>query len=93
MFKRYPQLQEAPAQEQIRFTDRAVPSRACCCAARPLVKVTMPPAAARPHSVDLWLCGHHYHESRPALLAAGADVEDLTLPVPLPRHEPAPAAA
>jgi hypothetical protein len=37
----------------------------------------MPPAPGRPHLVDLWLCGHHYHASRQALAAAGAQVCDL----------------
>lgn len=37
----------------------------------------MPPTASRPHSVDLWLCGHHYRASADALRAAGARVEDL----------------
>jgi hypothetical protein len=46
-----------------------VPTRACCCLARPMVKVVMPPASGRPHLVDLWLCGHHYHASRQALAA------------------------
>jgi hypothetical protein len=32
----------------------------------------MPPAAGRPHSVDLLLCGHHYRVSCQALGAAGA---------------------
>ena len=36
----------------------------------------MPPAAARPHSVDLLLCGHHYRTSRAALTAAGAVIID-----------------
>lgn len=89
---RYPRLREAPVLEQITFTHPAVPSRACCCAARPLVRVTMPPTAARGNSVDLWLCGHHYHESRQRLHAAGAVVEHLTVPVTAPRHEPAVAA-
>jgi hypothetical protein len=40
----------------------------------------MPPAAGRIRSVDLWLCGHHYHASRAALLLAGAQVEELTAP-------------
>ena len=52
--------------------------RACCCPAQPLVRVIMPPAAGRPHSVDLLLCGHHYRVSRRALDAAGA----LVLPLP-----------
>jgi hypothetical protein len=69
------------------LTDPAIPSRACCCAARPLVKVTMPPTAVRPYPADLWLCGHHYQESRQALRLIGAVVEDLTLPVPKPRLE------
>jgi hypothetical protein len=52
--------------------------RACCCPARPQVKVVMPPTAARPNPVDLWLCGHHYRESGAALAAAGADIVDLS---------------
>jgi len=51
---------------------------ACCCPASPVVRVIMPPAAGRPHSVDLLLCGHHYRVSRRALDAAGA----LVLPLP-----------
>ena len=50
----------------------ALAERACCCPARPVVRVLMPPAAARPHPVDLLLCGHHYRVSRNALAAAGA---------------------
>ena len=46
--------------------------RACCCPARPVVRVLIPPALARPHSVDLLLCGHHYRASCAALAAAGA---------------------
>ena len=46
--------------------------RACCCPARPVVRVLIPPASARPHSVDLLLCGHHYRASCAALAAAGA---------------------
>jgi hypothetical protein len=36
------------------------------------VRVLIPPASARPHSVDLLLCGHHYRASGAALAAAGA---------------------
>ena len=43
-----------------------------CCPARPVVRVLIPPASARPHSVDLLLCGHHYRASCAALAAAGA---------------------
>ena len=36
----------------------------------------IPPAFARPHSVDLLLCGHHYRASGAALAAAGAVIMD-----------------
>jgi hypothetical protein len=52
-------------------------SRACCCPARPVVRVIMPPAAGRPHGVDLLLCGHHYRVSSQALAAAGAAISEL----------------
>jgi hypothetical protein len=45
-----------------------------------MVKVMMPPTPGRAHPIDLWLCGHHYRASLASLLAAGATVEDLTLP-------------
>jgi hypothetical protein len=51
--------------------------RACCCPAWPVVQVTMPPTARRPHPVELLLCGHHYRVSRNALAAAGATVQPL----------------
>ena len=35
----------------------------------------MPATAARPHPVDLWLCGHHYRVAQKALAAAGAGVQ------------------
>ncbi len=38
--------------------------------------MVMPPTPARPHPVDLLLCGHHYRLSRAALMAAGARVYD-----------------
>jgi hypothetical protein len=53
------------------------PSRACCCPARPVVRVIMPPTAGRPYSTDLLLCGHHYRISGQALAAAGATVSEL----------------
>jgi hypothetical protein len=55
-----------------------VADRACCCPARPVVTVIMPPAPGRPHPVDLLLCGHHFRVSRAALTAAGATVYDDT---------------
>jgi hypothetical protein len=55
----------------------AASERACCCPARPMVTVMMPPAAAsRPNPVDLLLCGHHYRVSQAALRAAGVTVYD-----------------
>lgn len=50
--------------------------RSCCCPARPVVTVIMPPAPGRLHPVDLLLCGHHFRASRAALTAAGAAVYD-----------------
>jgi len=50
--------------------------RSCCCPALPVVRVLIPPTSARPHPVDLLLCGHHYQAGRVALLAAGAAVYD-----------------
>ena len=63
--------------------DDAIPPReaptslACCCPAKPTVRVTMPPTRARPHETDLLLCGHHYLASRAALAAAQAVVRPL----------------
>ena len=50
--------------------------RACCCPARPVVRVMMPATATRPEPVDLLLCGHHYRASQAGLRAAGASVYD-----------------
>jgi hypothetical protein len=50
---------------------------ACCCPARPAVRVIMPPCPARPHPTELLLCGHHYRVSRAALKAAKAIVREL----------------
>ena len=54
----------------------AVNDRACCCPARPMVTVVMPPTASRPYPIDLLLCGHHYRVSQAALRAAGATAYD-----------------
>ncbi len=56
----------------------AVADRACCCPARPVVTVVMPPTATRPHPVDLLLCGHHFRVGQAALQAADAAVYDRT---------------
>jgi hypothetical protein len=53
-----------------------ITERACCCPARPVVRVVMPATAWRPDPVDLLLCGHHYRASQAALEAAGAAVYD-----------------
>jgi hypothetical protein len=54
--------------------------QACCCVARAVVRVVMPPAPGRPHETELLLCGHHYRVARHALAAAHARVHDLTRP-------------
>ena len=60
----------------------ALAGPACCCPARPVVTVMMPPTPSRPHRVDLLLCGHHYRVCEKAVLAAGATVYDeLGMPV------------
>ena len=51
--------------------------QACCCVARAVVRVVMPPTADRPHETELLLCGHHYRASRTALSAAHATVHEL----------------
>ena len=47
-----------------------ITERACCCPARPVVRVMMPATARRPDPADLLLCGHHYRASQAALQAA-----------------------
>jgi len=56
----------------------ALAERACCCPARPVVIVVMPPVPQSPYPMDLLLCGHHYRAGEMALLAAGATVYDET---------------
>jgi hypothetical protein len=51
--------------------------QACCCVARAVVRVVMPPTASRLHETELLLCGHHYRASRAALSAAHASVHEL----------------
>ncbi|MGA3153550.1 MAG: hypothetical protein ACLPN6_02585 [Streptosporangiaceae bacterium] len=55
-----------------------MPDRACCCSARPMVLVELPPTTTRPLPADLWLCGHHYRKSHAALTDAGARVSDVS---------------
>jgi hypothetical protein len=78
MFRRDPHPSQTPELEELRFIDPSVPPRSCCCPASPVVKVIMPPTAGRRHSVDLWLCGHHYRASVAALAKARARVEERT---------------
>ena len=63
------------SRKRLAFADPSVPARACCCPARPVARVSMPPVPGRPYSVDLWLCGHHYRTSWAALDAVGATVD------------------
>jgi hypothetical protein len=51
--------------------------RSCCCPARPVVRVIMPPTQTRPWTTDLLLCGHHYRISRASLAAARAAVREI----------------
>ncbi len=62
--------------------------RACCCPARPVVMVMLPPTPAVPHPVDLLLCGHHFRACQAALAAAGATVYDETGALVSPAGEP-----
>jgi len=70
----------ASCKEPVAELESAVPldvaARACCCPARPVVTVVMPPIASRAHPVDLLLCGHHFRVSQASLQAAGATVYD-----------------
>lgn len=70
--------QTAPGGAATALTAPAGPAdRACCCPANAVVRVIMPPTAARPGETDLLLCGHHYRASRQALATAHATVRQL----------------
>ena len=78
-FMHKPRIWDPPAAERIGDDDdglsvesAALADRACCCAARAAVRVTMPPSPSRQHRTELLLCGHHYRVSRQALAAAKA---------------------
>ena len=60
-----------------RDTEPRPAERACCCPARAMVQVIMPPSPARPHSTELLLCGHHSRVSSQRLAAIGARLRDL----------------
>lgn len=78
LWRRTPVARKA-AQGQARwFGPPPLAERGCCCPARPVVRVLIPPASARRHPVDLLLCGHHYVSSRAALALVGAVTIDET---------------
>lgn len=87
MVSNYEEPPAVVARNSFPFTDPSVPSRACCCPARPVMRVIMPPTPDRPRPVDLWLCAHHYRASVTALAAAGATVSVLVLAAPQPPAE------
>jgi hypothetical protein len=68
----------APCEPRLLIRPEGREDRACCCPARPVVRVVMPLTPERRHSVDLLLCGHHYRVSRPVLTAAGASILTLS---------------
>ena len=51
--------------------------KACCCSARPVVRVLMPATPIRPYRVDLLLCAPHFRLSQWTLAAAEAVVQVL----------------
>jgi hypothetical protein len=51
--------------------------KACCCPARPVVRVLMPATPSRPDRVDLLLCGQHFRLAQRTLAAAEAVVQVL----------------
>jgi hypothetical protein len=86
MNARFPYPSARNNASELRPLDDAIPARgtsadpagrACCCPAKAMVRVTMPPTQARPHHTDLLLCGHHYRVSRQSLAGAGARVREL----------------
>jgi hypothetical protein len=51
--------------------------RACCCPAAPAVIAVIPPGNGRHADTELLLCGHHYRQSRRALIAMGVTLTDV----------------
>src|ERR1700746_3501837 len=90
MTMRFPRREAEPAREAaddqtVWFGPPGYCDRSCCCPARPVVRVLIPPSSVRPHFVDLFLCHHHYRASRGALSAANAvaiDEAGSVLPPP-----------
>lgn len=78
---RFPRREGEPARkaaddQTVWFGPPGLADRSCCCPARPVVRVLIPPSSVRPHFVDLFLCRHHYLASRGALAAANAVAMD-----------------
>lgn len=81
-----------PAYYRIDWDGLRTAGRACCCPAKPVVIVVIPPAPGREHRTDLLLCMHHFRVSRSALNAARASVVDVNLkfvPPDAPAYLPA----
>ena len=83
-FTRQSPIRNVPAAEQIgdggtslSAESASAADRACCCAAKAAVRVTMPAGPSRAHPTELLLCGHHYRLSRQALVEAQATVHEL----------------
>ena len=57
--------------------ERRYAERACCCTAQPAVIAVLPASNGGSAATDLLLCGHHYRQSRLALIARGATFLDL----------------
>jgi len=51
--------------------------QACCCPAPPAVIAVIPSADGSRAPAELFLCGHHYRQSRRALAACGATLLNL----------------
>ncbi len=51
--------------------------RACCCPGAPTVIALLPPANGRHDVTELLLCGHHYRQSKRALVAMGVTLTDI----------------
>lgn len=70
--------QQRPGEPAVPRAVSATPgNRACCCPAKAVVRIVMPPSPARPHPTDLLLCAHHYRVSRRALADAEAAICEL----------------
>jgi len=76
LFAHYDAQRPSVLDDELPSLPHAAADRACCCPARPMVTVMMPPTPRRPYAVDLLLRDHHFWVSRAALQAAGAAVYD-----------------